>query len=85
MNSPPTTPPSTHGVDANRAAENAIRVDRAADERRRSQVDETTDEAEAPIVPDRVGRVSIEEVQMKEDGSVEPLADDESAGDEDPR
>lgn len=83
QNAVPMQPPSTHGVDNNRAAENLIRADAAADAQRRSRVERTTDEAEPAFVPDRVGRVQIQEVQLKEDGSSEPLNRDTE--DEDPR
>ncbi|KFN49158.1 hypothetical protein [Arenimonas composti] len=76
----PASLPNAHGVDANRAAETMIRDDAAADAARRSRVERTTDEAEPAFVPDRVGRVQIEEVQIREDGSTEPLNADDDDG-----
>ncbi len=75
-------PPSTRGVDANTAAERAMRDDALADEQRRNGVERTTDEQDAPMRPDRVGRVSVEHVEAADDlpelGSEDaPLEEDE--------
>jgi hypothetical protein len=61
---PASTPPRTSGPDIDTAAENAIRADAAADAAETTAaVDETTDEAEAPLRPARVGQVSVEDVE----------------------
>jgi len=77
-------PPSTSGVSANNAAEQLMRNDAAADaERRRGETTRNPD-AEEPVKPDRVGRVSVEEIEAVDDlpdlsGGPPPEPEEEAA------
>lgn len=80
--------PTTRGVEVDNTAERMIQADAAADAERRRPVGQTTDEAEAPMRPDRVGQVSIEEISAADDlpdlsGRDDPAADAALDGDDD--
>jgi hypothetical protein len=71
---------NNRGVDVDDTAQAMINADAAADAARKAPTDETTDEAEAPLRPARVGQVSVEEVTAADSlpdlgGESDPAAD----------